>query len=133
MSLFSILVGGVFGAAFVALVATVGLHRDRGFYAALLMAIAFFYPVFSAERFALDEAAVQMLIALAFVGVAMVGYAKKSAGILSIGLITHATYDMVGLIFGVHAPELWAEFCIGFDWVLAIAARMFLPRGLNGR
>lgn len=129
MSITAIAFGAILAAAFLGLCATVGLHRDRGFYAALLIAIAFFYPVFSAERFAFDEALLQSVIALGFVGVALVGYRSGGSALLSVGLMAHATYDVVGLIFGVHAPELWAEFCIGFDWILAIAARLYLPRG----
>lgn len=128
MELTWIIAGALLGAAFLGLSATVGLHRDRGFYAALLIAIAFFYPVFSAERFAIDEAAIQAVIALIFLGVALAGYKSGGSAILSVGLMAHGTFDVAGLILGIHAPDLWAELCIGFDWVLALAARRYISR-----
>lgn len=125
MMIMAIAGGAVAAVLFLGLMAAVGLHRDRGFYAALLIAIAFFYPVFSAERFDIDGALFQFLYAMPFVLIAMIGY-RREPGLLATGLLLHASFDVVGLLFGFHAPELWAELCIGFDLVLALAARVFL-------
>ncbi|GGY54640.1 hypothetical protein [Parvularcula lutaonensis] len=128
MFLVPILVGVVSAVVLLLAASTVGMHRDRGFYAALLIAIAFFYPVFSAERLAFDEAALHGAVGALFLMAALYGYRSGSGAILFAAFTAHAVFDSVGFVMDFHAPMFWAELCIGFDIVLAVAARTFLRR-----
>lgn len=126
MSLLAALVGAALGALLVAMAGTVGLHRDRGFHAALLILIAFLYPVFSWERFDLDGMALQALLAAPFVGVALIGYRVAGGAVLGLGFLLHGLFDVAAGALQFHAPMLWSEICLGFDVVLGVAARRFL-------
>ncbi|MEE4208096.1 MAG: hypothetical protein V2I43_02370 [Parvularcula sp.] len=123
MTLFALMVGA--GLAALLLITAWGseLHRNRGFYATLLIAISFFYPVFAWERFQLTEMLFQLAIAAAFVAIAVIGY-RRDAAIIVLGLFMHAGYDVVAVIADVHAPSLWQEFCFSFDLTIAAGARL---------
>jgi hypothetical protein len=124
MTLFALMVGA--GLAALLLITAWGseLHRNRGFYAGLLIALSFFYPVFAWERFQLSEMLFQLAIAAAFTGIAVIGY-RRDASLIVLGLVLHAGYDLVAGFADVHAPALWTEFCFSFDLVLAAGARRF--------
>lgn len=126
MFLVPLLVGVAAAVILLFAASTVGMHRDRGFYAALLIAIAFFYPVFAAERFAFDEAALHGAVGALFLTAALYGYRSGGGWVLFAGFTAHAVFDAVGFAFDFHAPMFWTELCIGFDVVLAGAARSFL-------
>jgi hypothetical protein len=125
MAIFAVLAGAGLAALLLAACAAVGLHRERAFYAAMLIAIASFYPVFAWERMAVDEALWQLPAVGGFVLLALLGY-RQGSGFLSAAILAHAVFDLAAWTAGLHAPILWAELCMGFDVVLALAARRFL-------
>lgn len=121
----ALLIGVILAVALLAAVASVGLHRDRAFYTAILIGVAAFYPVFAIERLDYSAALVQLLVAGGFVALALSGYRAGAQALGSVFLI-HALYDVVALPLGIHAPLLWPELCLSFDLVFAAAARALL-------
>lgn len=125
MSFIGFTIGALAAAALVFVAHRQGIIRERAFYVALLICIAFFYPVFAYERFALDEAVVQVFVACAFTTLAFWGY-KAGGTVLAYAFVAHAVYDVVAGAIGLHAPMLWPEICLSFDLIMAYAARRWV-------
>lgn len=122
----AVIAGAVAAGILLFLAALVGLHRERAFYAALIIAIAFFYPVFSAERLDFQGAVIQCGIAFVFLWLALVAYKIPNTFAMAFVIVGHAIFDAAAYGLGIHAPMFWAELCMGFDVVLAVGARVFI-------
>lgn len=119
---------GLTGAALAAMRVT-GLHAERGAQAAALIAIALFYIVFAVEHGGAADIAVQSLLALVFVALALWGF-QRSLWWVVVGLGAHGIYDVA---FHGHAanpaPDWWGPFCLGVDLVLAATLAVWIRRG----
>ncbi len=109
-----------------------GLAKERAFYATLLMAIAFFYPVFAIGT-DLSTLVVNTSVAALFIGAAFYGYAKLARA-LPVALAAHAGFDVGVARLGTPAPDWWAGLCIGADLTIAAIAFVALrPRADDPR
>lgn len=95
------------------------LDRDRATYACTMIAIALFYIVFAIEHGDPFTLIINIACALVFIVGALIGY-KRSAALIAFLLIGHGVFDAI-YHFGFHehtpAPEWWAPFCFGVDFV----------------
>ncbi|MBB4660231.1 MULTISPECIES: hypothetical protein [Parvularcula] len=126
-----ILIGISLAVPFLAVSWWTGLGKERAFYATLLMAIAFFYPVFAIGT---DSAtlAVNTSIAALFIGAAFYGYVRRPL-VLPVALAVHAGFDVGVAQLGTPAPSWWAGLCIGADLTLAVGAFLTLKSDASGR
>jgi hypothetical protein len=122
-----VLLAGAAGAATLLAVCALGrLHRSIGFYAGLLTAVSLTYPLFAVERFDYSSGLWHLGGATAFILLGSAAARIGSGALLGLGFLGHAVLDLLGIPWGFHGPLFWGEFCVGFDLVLALAARFFL-------
>jgi len=109
--------------------AAIGLHKERGVWPSLLIAIAAFYVVFAFEHSDHSGIALQSVIALGFMALALIGY-KSSLWLIVAGLVLHGIFDAVSLAYTANpAPNWWGPFCIGVDGLLALMLCWCMLRG----
>ncbi|KIT17124.1 hypothetical protein [Jannaschia aquimarina] len=110
--------GVVFGGATTGLLRATGMDRDRATGPILLAAIALFYPVFAIEAGTGPEIALHIAIALAFLGVAVIGHAR-ALPLVAAAMIGHGLFDISAHVASDGpAPRWWGPFCLGVDVVL---------------
>ena len=107
----------------------VGFDRDRGFYPAALVVIASFYIVFAVMGGSLYALALESMIALGFLVVAVLGF-RVNLWLVAAGLAAHGLFDAVHgrLLSNPGVPEWWPPFCAAYDltaagWVVWLSAR----------
>ena len=107
----------------------VGFDRDRGFYPAALVVIASFYIVFAVMGGSLYALALESMIALGFLVVAVLGF-RVNLLLVAAGLAAHGLFDAVHgrLLSNPGVPEWWPPFCAAYDltaagWVAWLSAR----------
>jgi len=109
--------------------AAIGLHKERGVWPSLLIAIAAFYVVFAFEHSDHSGIGLQSVIALGFMALALIGY-KSSLWLIVAGLVLHGIFDAVSLAYTANpAPNWWGPFCIGVDGLLALMLCWWMLRG----
>ncbi len=118
----AVLIGAGLAAPFLLIAWRTGLGREKAFYATLMMAIAFFYPVFAIGT-DLATLVINAAIAAGFIAAAFYGYARRP-WILPAALAAHALFDILVAQAGSPAPEWWAGLCIGVDLLLALGAAL---------
>lgn len=98
----------------------VGMMTERRAAAAVLVAIAAFYPVFALVEGDVTSIVVHLAIFAVFLTCAALGNAR---GLLLIGLaiVAHGVFDAVTLWTGHPGPEWWPFFCAGFDLSIGLA------------
>jgi len=107
----------------------IGLHKERGVWPSLLIAIATFYIVFALEHSDNGVIAFQSVIALGFMALALIGY-KTSLWFIAAGLALHGVFDAISLKYSANpAPDWWGPFCIGVDGLLALMLSIWILRG----
>lgn len=126
-----ILIGVALSAPFLAIAWWTGIGRERAFYATLMMAIAFFYPVFAIGT-DLATLVINSSVAALFICAAFYGYARR-AWILPVAFAVHAAFDVGVAHLGTPAPDWWAGLCIGVDLTLAATAFLALSPSANDR
>jgi hypothetical protein len=107
----------------------VGFDRDRAFYPAALVVIASFYIVFAVMGGSLYALAVESMIALGFLVVAVLGF-RVNLWIVTAGLAVHGLFDAVhgSILSNPGVPVWWPPFCLAYDltaasWVAWLSAR----------
>jgi hypothetical protein len=123
-----LLAGVGLGGVTVALMAIGGVMNQRGTWATIMVAIAF-YVVFAIQTRDTLEIVVHTGLAAGFVALAIIG-ARTSSWILAAALLGHGIFDVfAGSVISNPAPGWWGPFCLGIDVVLALALAAMLWRG----
>lgn len=119
---------GVFGTV-------VGFDRERGFYPVVLVVIASYYALFAVMGGAMGALAVEVVIMVAFVALAVIGF-RRAPWLVVAGLAGHGVLDMVHphLVANPGVPAWWPMFCMAFDVVAAgyLAVRLVRPGRSSG-
>lgn len=118
-------IGAGLGLVMTAALWGLGMLRERSGTAVTLVAIAAFYPVFAAAAGNPRALMLHSTVALAFAGLAAVGY-RYSARIIAAGLIAHGLFDLV--VHAPFAPAWWPAFCAGVDVALGGALLFLISR-----
>lgn len=120
------LVGGLVSV----LASLVGLDRERGFYAVVLIVIASYYVLFAVIGASASTLAAELLLMAAFALVAIIGF-KRNPWLLVAGLAGHAVLDLLHPHFVENpgVPGWWPGFCLAYD----LAAASYLAWILKSR
>lgn len=122
-------IGAVLGGGTLYAMALGGVLRQRGTWAATIVAIAAFYVVFAIQSGDATDVVLHTVIAVGFQIASMIG-ARTSAWILASALLAHGIFDItVDLLQASPAPDWWGSFCFGIDLVLAFGLGVLLLRG----
>ena len=115
-----LIAGLAFAAAAIGLLQGTGMARDRATGPILLAAIALFYPVFAVENGTGPEIALHVVIALAFLAVAVIGHAHGLM-IVAAAMVGHGLFDLAAHTLS-DGPALrwWGPFSLGVDAVLGV-------------
>jgi len=113
--------GIVLGLVIVVAAHTLKYDRDRSFYPVILIVIALYYVLFAFMNENTGIIITELIIALGFTAIAIVG-AKISLLIIGGGLLLHGLFDLFHhqIISYPEVPEWWPGFCAGVDVVLGI-------------
>ena len=83
----------------------------------ILVAIAFIYVGFSLKDNPLSLIVLEVLVALLFYFIAIIGYTRNGFAI-AYGIILHGVWDIChhnGSLIGTHIPGYWPLFCLVVD------------------
>ena len=122
--------GFVIGGLVSVLASLVGLDRERGFYAVVLIVIASYYVLFAVVGASASALVAELLLMVVFAFIAIVGF-KRSPWFLVVGLSGHGIFDFLHphLIDNPGVPSWWPGFCLAYD----ITAASYLAWLLNTR
>jgi hypothetical protein len=100
---------------------TVGMDRDRSFYAVVTTVIASYYALFAVMGQSTHALVLESLVGAVFVAFAVAGF-KKSLWILVFALAGHGVFDLVhaAIVANPGVPVWWPPFCLAFDVVAAV-------------
>ena len=117
-----------------AMARAIGFDRDRSFYPSLLIIIASYYVLFAVMGDGQHDLLVEILIASAFILVALAGF-RTSPWLIVAGLVCHGAYDAVhaAVVGSTGPPTWWPAFCGAYDVMLAalVAFRLVVFRALQ--
>jgi hypothetical protein len=93
-----------------------GLDRDRAFYPTLAIAVASYYVLFAAMSGHEHVLHTEVVVAAAFVGVAVLGF-RSSSWFVVAALAAHGVLDAFHghVVANPGVPEWWPAFCAAFD------------------
>ena len=99
----------------------VGLDRERGFYATVLMVVASYYGLFAAMGGTARAVVLECVVIAGFVGVAVAGF-RGSRWLLVAGLFAHGVQDSFHgrVIANAGVPAWWPQFCMAYDVTAAV-------------
>lgn len=83
----------------------------------ILVAIAFIYVGFSLKDNPVSLIVLEVVVALLFYFLAIIGYIRNSYAI-AYGIILHGLWDIChhnGFLIGTHIPGYWPSFCLVVD------------------
>jgi len=105
----------------------VGLDRDRAFYPTVLIVVASYYGLFAVMGGALRELAVESVVIVAFVVLAVLGF-KKTPWLVVAGLAAHGIFDFWHghLIANAGVPAWWPAWCMSYDVTAAVYLAVLL-------
>lgn len=114
---------GVFGTV-------VGLDRERGFYATIMVVIAGLYSLFATMAGSTHALLVDAGIGAAFVALAVLGY-RRSLWWVALALLAHGVFDYFRgpYIANPGVPSFWPDFCMAYDVVAAAYLAVLLRVG----
>ena len=97
-----------------------GLDRDRAFYPTALIVIASFYVLFAVMGGSIYALAVESMIMLGFLVVAVLGF-RLNLWIVAAGLAAHGVFDALhgSLLSNPGVPTWWPPFCLAYDLTAA--------------
>jgi hypothetical protein len=101
----------------------IGFDRDRAFYPTVLIVIASYYALFAVEGGATGALLPEILIAMAFLVVALLGF-RRNLWLVAGALFAHGVLDFFHdrVVTNPGVPAWWPAFCLGYD----VAAAGFL-------
>ena len=123
------LIGIVLAVVVCAFATLVGFDRDRVFYPTLLMVIATYYILFAVMGSSTPALALESLIAIVFLALAVAGF-KKTLWLIVAALAGHGVFDFFHHLF-IHnsgVPAWWPGFCLAFDVLAGAYLAMLLVR-----
>lgn len=124
-----LLIGIGLGLIAIATMALAGVLRERGTWAATMVAIASFYVVFAFQTGEAETIVVHTGLAVGFVILTLLG-TRVMPWLLAATLIGHGIFDVtVGLVTTNPSPSWWGPFCLGIDVTLGLAPAVLLARG----
>ena len=93
-----------------------GFDRGRVFYSTLVLVVAHYYILFAVMGSSMSALAVESIIAVVFVAVAVTGF-KKNLWLIVAGLVGHGVFDFFHhvLVHNPGVPVWWPGFCLSFD------------------
>ena len=126
--LIPLVVGVLLAVGIAALAKFTRFDEDRSFYSTVLVIIASYYVLFAVIDGSSHALAWELLIAVAFSAVAILG-ALILPVLVSIGIIAHGLFDLVydRIIENAGVPSWWPTFCGSIDVVLGLWV-LFLTR-----
>jgi hypothetical protein len=112
-----------------ALAILTGLNRERAFYPTVLIVVASYYVLFSAMAPSGHSLVIEIVVASAFLLVAVVGY-KRNLWFVAIALVGHGVFDIVHhlLVENPGVPHWWPGFCSVFDLIFGAVLAVSLMR-----
>lgn len=112
--------GFLVGGSVSVLASLIGLDKERGFYAVVLIVIASYYVLFAVVGASASTLATELLLMAAFALVAIVGF-KRNPWLLVAGLAGHAAFDFLHphVIENPGVPGWWPGFCLAYDLTAA--------------
>jgi hypothetical protein len=112
----------------------VGFDRDRVFYPTMLVVVATYYILFAAMGSSTRVLALESLIAIAFVVLAVAGF-KRNLWLVAAALAGHGVFDFFHHRFvrNPGVPEWWPGFCMSYDVLAGIFFAMLLLRRRTNR
>jgi hypothetical protein len=136
------LIGLLLGLFIGGLTAATGLDRERGFYPTVVIVVAAYYVLFAAMGATGRILAMEVLLAFAFLILALVGF-KKNLWLVVAALVAHGLFDSVHHFFidNPGIPRWWPGFCMTIDVALGawwavrlklLSAHPSAPSGLMG-
>lgn len=124
-------VGVGLGIAACGLGTVAGFERDRAFYPIMMIVIACYYALFAVLDGDGRALGVEILIAMVFVGLAVIGF-RTSLWIVAAALLGHASLDLVHdlVVTNAGVPAWWPMFCASIDAFAAfyLAWRLLVRR-----
>lgn len=110
-----------------------GIHRERGTYAVLLVAITVPYIISAIETHETDTM-YHAGFAVMFAAIALIG-ARLNLWLVVLGLLGHAIFDGMHHYTGIIAPTpgWYGPVCLGFDLSVAAGLAGFLLQGHTPR
>ena len=95
---------------------SVGLDRERSFYATVLVVVASYYVLFAVMGGSTHALVVASIVMAAFVAAAVTGF-KSSRWIVVVGLAAHGVLDAFHgkVIDNPGVPAYWPAFCGAYD------------------
>jgi hypothetical protein len=129
------LVGIILALSVAAFATWIGFDRERSFYPTVVIVIAAYYPLFATMGASGTTITVEVLIALAFSTVGVVGY-KRSPWLVAAAIAGHGVFDLLfhGVIDNPGMPVWWPGFCGTVDLLLgAWLALLLLARSPQPR
>jgi hypothetical protein len=105
----------------------VGLDRDRAFYPTVLIVVASYYGLFAIMGGSLRELAVESVVIVTFVVMAVLGF-KKTPWLVVAGLAAHGIFDFWHghLIANAGVPAWWPAWCMSYDITAAVYLAVLL-------
>lgn len=99
---------------------SVGLDRERAFYAVVLVVVAAYYLLFAAMAGSTAALLAEAVPLVLFATAAAVGF-RRSPWIIVAGLAGHGVFDFFhhGMIANPGVPAWWPGFCLAYDVVAA--------------
>lgn len=106
-----------------------GFDRDRVFYPTLLIVVATYYILFAVMGSSPRVLALESLVAVAFLALAVAGF-KKNLWLIAAGLAGHGAFDFFHhrLIQNPGVPGWWPGFCLAFDFLAGVFLALLLMR-----
>ena len=117
----ALVVGVVLAVAIAALAKVTRFDEDRSFYCTVLIIIASYYVLFAVLGGSSRALIWELLIAVVFSTVAILG-ALFLPALIGIGIIAHGLFDLVHdrIIENAGVPDWWPAFCASIDVLLGL-------------
>ena len=90
--------------------------------ATILCSIAFIYIGFSLKGNAMSTIGLEVLVAVAFYFIALIGYSRDNA-LIAYGIVLHGIWDLLhhnALVVKTDIPNYWPLYCLVVDFILAV-------------
>ena len=123
-------VGIILGIIVTAFARVIGFDRDRSFYPTTMIVIAAYYPLFAVMSGSTTAIEIEVLVALGFATLAVIGY-QRAPLLVAAAIAGHGAFDFLGhgFIDNPGMPQWWPAFCGTIDIVIgAWVAFLSIPK-----